>query len=330
MDNKKNQKKRPTASRAQSAQRPRRQPGANAKANQPQKAPHAQPRKHAPVKEEPIRVTPEVVYLPPKPFSRNRFILHLATIVAVVLALMLGLSVFFKVERIEISGCAQYTPYQIQQASGVNEGDQLLTFSRAKAAGRIISELPYVKSVRIGISLPDTVKIEIVETEVTYALEAFDGIWWLMDSDGKLIEMAGEEALQNSTIVSGVLLKDPMAGEQAEAYQTSQPPTDAEGNTIPVTVTAAQRLTAVIDIAKNLERCGIIGDAASINVTDLYGIELWYGTKFQVLLGDSTDMGTKITYLKSIIDDYAANRPYESGVLDISDPSWIEFQSFAE
>ena len=37
----------------------------------------------------------DVVYLPPKPFSRNRLILQLATVAAVVIALVLCLSLFF-------------------------------------------------------------------------------------------------------------------------------------------------------------------------------------------------------------------------------------------
>lgn len=337
MENKKNQKraapegkrKAPQKQPASSAKAPqRRQPGANAKSRQPQKAPHAQPRKHAPVKEEPIRVTPEVVYLAPKPFSRNRLILHLATVVAVVLALMLGLSVFFKVENIEVSGCSQYTAWQIQQASGLQEGDQLLTINRARAAGMIRSELPYVDKVRIGITLPDTVHIEIVESKVTYALEAADGTWWAMNSDGKIVEMISD--LQNHTVITGVVLDSPAVGQQAAAYQSTGVVTDEEGNTVPVTVTAAQRLTTVIDIADFLEGYGIIGQIASIDVTDYYDIELWYGEKYQVKLGDSSDLNTKIRYLKSIVDDYAENRPYEAGLLDISDPEWIEFKSFTE
>lgn len=329
MENKKNQKKRVPASKAKPAQKPRRQPGANAKSRQPQKAPHAQPRKHAPVKEEPVRVTPEVVYLAPKPFSRNRLILHLATVVAVVLALMLGLSVFFKVENIQVSGCSQYTAWQIQQASGINEGDQLLTFSRAKASGKIINALPYVKNVRIGITLPDTVNIEIVETKVTYAVESTDGTWWAMDSEGKIVEeVTGSQ--ENHTVILGVTLETPKVGQTAQAYQPEQTETDADGNLIPVTVTQAQRLTAAIDISDFLERYGIIGEAASIDVTDLFNIELWYGEKYQVLLGDTGDLNTKIRYLKAIVDDYAETRPYETGVLDLSDPEWVEFQSFTQ
>lgn len=293
-----------------------------------QKAPHAQPRKNPPVQEQPVRVTPEVVYLAPKPFSRNRFILHLATVVAVVLALTLGLAIFFKVEKVEVSGCGQYTAWQVQQASGIQMGEQLLTFSRARASSKILSALPYVKTVRIGVSLPDTVKIEIVETRVTYALEDQEGKLWLMDSDGKLVEQATPGS--SYTLVSGVTIDRPVAGEQAVAYESGSTQTDPEGIPVPVTITGSQRLNAVRSIAAELEKNGVIGEVASIDMIDYYGIVLWYGEKYQVLLGDTNELSRKIQYLKAFVDDYNVNRPYESGVLDLSDPEWIEYSSFTE
>lgn len=284
-------------------------------------------RPKAPV-QEPVRVTPEVVYLAPKPFSRNRLVLHLATVVAVVVALMLGLSVFFKVENIQISGCEKYTAWDVQQASNINAGDQLLMLNREKAAGRIIAQLNYVKSVRIGITLPDTVNIEITELAVTYAVEALDGTWWLISADGKIIEPVEDSEKGEYTQILGVKLLNPAAGKTAEAYQPAAEK-DEEGNTVPVTVTAQQRLTTAVDICEYLERNNIIGTAASISVENMQDIELWYGTKFQVLLGDSTELGYKISWLKGFIDDYEKNRPYESGILDISDVDWIEYQSFS-
>lgn len=295
-----------------------------------QKAPHAKPRKNPAPVQEPARITPEVVYLAPKPFSRSRLILHLATVVAVVLALLLGISIFFKVENIEVSGCSQYSAWQVQQASGIEVGDQLLTFSVPRASGKIISQLPYVKTVRIGISLPDTVKIEIVETRVTYALEAQDGSWWLMDSDGKLVEQAAAGTQNDHTVITGVTIDNPTVGAQAVAHQQAQATTNPEGSTVPVTVTAAQRLSAVVEMARYLEQNGIIGEVASIDVSNLFAIELWYGEKFHVLLGDSTQLSVKISYLKGFVDDYSQNRPYESGLLDISDPDWIEYQTFGQ
>ena len=50
------------------------------------------------------RPTPEVVYTPARPFSRNRFLLKLLTVVAVVIAIIFGTSIFFKVDTFVVSG----------------------------------------------------------------------------------------------------------------------------------------------------------------------------------------------------------------------------------
>ncbi len=306
----------------------RRQPGANAK-RQPQKAPNVRPRKNPTPTPQPTRTAPEVVYMAPKPFSRNRLILQLATIVAVVVAVMLGLSIFFKVGKIEVSGCSQYTAWDIQQASGIEEGQQLLTLNIPKATAKITNELLYVKYVRIGISLPDTVKIEIVETRVTYALQDQDGAYWLMDSDGKILEKcpAGKET--SHTVISGVTIENPVAGEQATAHEVTSA-TDPSGETVPVTVTAAQRLDAVKSIASNLEKYGIIGPVKTVNVESLFEIRLQYEDKFLVELGDTSQMEKKISSLKSAVDSYEKDKPYEKGTIVLSNPDRIEFHSDLE
>lgn len=274
-----------------------------------------------------VKATPDVVYLPPKPFSRNRLILHLATVAAVVLALILGLSIFFKVdaEKIVVSGTDKYTAWDVASNSGIEDGDNLLTFSRAQAAGRIKKALKYVKDVQIGIKLPDTVYIDIVEVEVTYAVRSGD-VWWLVSSDGRIIEQGSEAALEKATKILGVQLNAPKEGAQAAALQEPQTATDAEGNLIPVTVTAAERLSTALDIAGFLESNGIIGKAASIDVNDLGGIQLWYGSQYQVELGDRNSLALKISALKSALDQYL--KTHDSGILDITDPKQVLYTSF--
>ena len=53
---------------------------------------------------------PEVVYTMPKPFRKGRFLLKLVSVAAVVLALMLAVSIFFKVDTITVAGAQKYTP----------------------------------------------------------------------------------------------------------------------------------------------------------------------------------------------------------------------------
>jgi len=270
----------------------------------------------------------QIVYTQPKPFNRNRFLLRLATVVAVVLALLFGMSIFFKVKHVTVSGADKYTAWQIREASGLQEGENLLTVSEAKISARIRTTLPYVYSVRVGIKLPDTVNIEITELDVVYAIEAGDGSWWLMDADGKIVEKTTGSAALSHTRILGVKLDTPALGEQAAALEPEPQETGEEGQTIPVTVREAERLNAVISILQYLEDNGVIGQAASLDVTDLSRIELWYSDRYQVLLGDTTQLSYKIENMKKAIDQQTK---YQSGILDVSFTTWpdqVGFTSF--
>ncbi len=266
--------------------------------------------------QETVRPLQDVVYLPPKPFRRNRLILRLLTVVAVVLAVVLTLSLFFKVEHFEIAGAEKYDVSQIREASGIQEGDNLFTFGIPGASARILS-LPYIKSVRIGIRLPNTVLIEVTEVQVTYAMKAQDDSWWLVSSTGKVVEKAAEGEEAKHTKILGVHLLNPQVGSQCVAHETAKPEVDEEGNTIPVTVTAAKRLQVAMAVTEQLELNNIIGEAASIDVNDLGDIQLWHGDRYQVKLGDTTRLGDKIHLMKLAIDKLS-KESHNSGVLDIT------------
>lgn len=259
----------------------------------------------------------DVVYLPPKPFNRNRLVLRLLTVIAVVIALLLGVSVFFKVdkEKIMISGNDKYSAWDIQEASGLRGGENLLSFNKAGVAGKIIRSLPYVEEVRFGIKLPNTVMIEIVEIEVTYAVKDQSGAWWLISSGGKVVEKAAGGAEATHTQLLGVQINAPQVAQQATAKELEQTELDPDGNPIPVVVTQAQKLQTGLEILQHLEANGIIGKAASVDVSDMGNLELWYGQQYQVTLGDSNQLSYKISCMKATIDKMDS---YQSGVLDVS------------
>ena len=258
----------------------------------------------------------DVVYMPPKPFMRNRLLLRLATVAAIVLALVLAMSVFFRVEHIQVSGMEQYTAWDISQASGIKQGDSLFSLGLPGAAARI-KELNYVKDVRIGIRLPNMVIIDITEVRVTYAVRAQDNQWWLLDSSGRVIEKSAQEEPENCTKILGVRLQNPKVGEQAVALEVATPEVDENGNTIPVTVTEAHRLTVALNIADYLEANGIIGQAECIDVNDLGDIQFWYGQQYQAKLGNEQQLSYKVSLVKGAIDKLS-QESHNSGVLDAS------------
>ena len=272
--------------------------------------------------------TPAVIYTQPAAFNRDKLIVQLISVLSVVIAMMIGLSVFFKVGRITVSGAETYQPWTIVENSGISKGDNLLTFSRAKAVSQILANCPYVKDVRIGIKLPDTVNIEIVESDVVYAIKDDQGTWWLMNSDAKVSEMINGSRASNYTQVLGVTLSSPKIGETGVAteIQTEQTdPTEEVAGTMPtvaaIVISGAQRLNTAKEILKALEDNDIVGEAASVDVTDVDNIELWYGSRYQVELGDSNNLTYKIACMYDAILQMS---DYETGVLDVSFNTWTD------
>ena len=266
------------------------------------------------------RPGPEVVYVPPKPFNRNRLLLSLAITLAVVLALSFSISIFFNVEVITVSGAEKYDAWTVKEASGIQYGDSLLSFGKAKAVGKIKLELPYVNTVRIGIKLPDTVNIEITEWDVLYSIRDDGNRWWLLNSEGKIVDNVDSATAGEYTQILGVAVTEATAGQQAKAYETSNA-TDESGETLMSVVRASDRLNTALSIITCLEGNGIIGEVASVDVSDLGNLELWYGQRFQVQLGDSMDLNYKIKCLKSVVkgtDEKTTLKEYDSGILDIS------------
>ena len=268
---------------------------------------------------------PSVTYTQPLPFNLNKLLLQLAVVIAVVLAVVIGLSVFFNVERVVIYGNEAYSAWTIQEASGIENGQSLLGIGRPRACGKIITALPYVKTARIGIKLPDTVNIYIEEFEVSYAVEAADESWWLITSSGKIAEQIEKAAANNYTKILGIQLVGPMVGEQAVALEVFEPEaTEAEGATEEteeplITVTANDRLKAALQILESLEANEIVGEIASVNVTSLFNLELMYGQRYQVKLGDTSKLDKKISEMKQSV---AQLNEYQSGILDVSYITW--------
>ena len=267
---------------------------------------------------------PNVTYTQPLPFNLNKLLLQLTVVIAVVLAVVIGLSVFFKVDRVVVYGNKAYSAWTIQEAAGIEGGENLLSFGRTRACGKIITGLPYVKNVRIGIKLPDTVNIYIEEFDVSYAVQAADESWWLMTSTGKIAEQIDKATSNSYTKVLGIQVVGPAVGQQAvalevfapeEATEETQSLDPTEVTSPQVTVTANDRLQAALLILGKLEENDIVGEVATVDVSNLHSLELQYGQRYQVKLGDTSDMDRKIREMKASVMQL---NDYQTGILDVS------------
>ena len=267
----------------------------------------------------------QIQYTPAKPFNRNRFLLHLATVLCVVLALVLGMSIFFKVDQVTVSGSEKYTPWEIKEAAGIQSGDALLSISEAKITANIQKKLPYVGDVRVGIKLPNMVKIEIVELEVVYAVQDSNNAWWLIDKTGRVVDSTNAAAAKDYTSLAGVKIQEGVVGQQAVAfeYKETEPSTQTTeaGPTIPTlpATPVAQLWDAAIQILTALEANGVMGKVDSVDVSKIAELTLKYDGRYLVTLGDTSRLAYKIGAMKASIEKMGQ---YQAGYLDVSFTIW--------
>ena len=216
---------------------------------------------------------------------------------AVAAAIIFGVAIFFKVNTIEVQGNTIYSADEIIAASGVAVGDNLLTVNKQAAAGGITAALPYVKSVSIGRTLPDTVVISVTETDAAFAVATDTNALWLIDSNGKALEKTDAETAKTASQLIGVSIDSPTVGKIVTS--TSTP-----GN-----------LSAALSVLGALDGSGLLEHIASLDVTKDYSITLWYGDQYEILLGGTDQLDYKIQYLTVILGKLS---DYQQGTIDLT------------
>ncbi len=278
----------------------------------------------------------QIVYTPAKPFNRRRFLLRLATVAAVVLAVVFGMSIFFKAQDVAVAGADKYTEWEVYEASGIQKGEGLLGLNRARIVARIRAALPYVGDVRVGIKLPDTVIIEIEELEAVYAIEDTEANWWLMDATGRVVDSTDGAAAKAYARVVGVKIENAVIGQQAEAAEATIDPTAPTDPSVPtVNIPAAQLLNSTLRVLSALEANGVMSKIETVDPTDLSQLTVgWYEEEHQVRytvdLGTAENLVYKVQYVKeSIKTKQEEKNDYRSGYMDASFTVWPDQVHFS-
>lgn len=235
--------------------------------------------------------------------KNHRFWKDLFIMLAITVAVILSISIFFKVKTVDVTGMEYYNAEQIRAVSGIMQGDNLLTLSKATAASKIQAELPYVREVQIKRELPSRVVIAVKEFDVSYAVKDAQGNDWLITAGGDLLEQVDARTASEHVAVTGFTVQDPVAGQQFVVQTTQE---DAAS-------TAQQQ--AVVKLLSALEQSDIADHVASIDVSASFDLSFWYGDQFHVLLGTADELEYKLQYLSEVIKNLDS---YASGEIDVS------------
>ena len=148
--------------------------------------------------------------------GRGRSLLQPLIFLLICVALVLGMSVFFRVSKVEVVGNSIYTAEEVVDASGIGKGDNLFFINRFSAASRIFSKLPYVDKAKVTRALPNRVTITIQESSAMAYVKADDG-YWVVDQNCKLLKSVTDSELTGLARIDGITPVEPKVGEVLSA-----------------------------------------------------------------------------------------------------------------
>ena len=209
----------------------------------------------------------------------------LLSVLAICAAIVIALTLFFKVDTIVVTGQERYTREEIVEASGVKPGDNLFLMNKNAVNQCIREALPYVEMVkRINRKLPDTLLIEVKECGKPLVVIQ-DGSAWLVSPKGKIVEQrAAGDAGEYGTI-SGVQILAPSVGTK-----------------IVLATEYAARQSSLLSLLTALEDAGMLDQVDGIHLDDPACISMDYAGRFTVEMLYEDDYVYKLKTLSAALD----------------------------
>ncbi len=200
-----------------------------------------------------------------------------------VAGLIIGLLLFFNINKISVTGDTVYSSEEIISASQIEKGDNLIFLSKQRVNKLITEKLPYVGSVKIKRRLPAHLEIQVTKTDAVYGI-AQNGYYALLDKNGKVLENNVEYIGPDKTLINAGKVQSAVVGEQ-------------------VVLEEEKTLSRLQDVYEACEKVGLT-DITEINITDLYNIKVVYQGRITLELGktDGDRLLKKLSFGKAAID----------------------------
>ena len=238
--------------------------------------------------------------------SKIIFVLCITLAVLMVLALITSVALlFFPVSEIEVVGDSRYDYSRIIEVSGIKKGARLYYINEQKAENTILSELPYLKSVKINSYFPNRVKIEIEEYEDIYLIPHTNGYCYV-NGNFEILEIIEQAADYEQ--FSGVFIKleKSAEGEIGAIYQSED----------------TKRAS---DLIEHIKEYGFYQNLNIVDVSHKYNNSFVVGKKYKFVIGAMTDISEKIdAAFKVCLRDSFENE--ENAVINVTNKKKVALQ----
>ena len=206
-------------------------------------------------------------------------------LIVVVISLMFALiyKLFFRISDLQVTGNERYDAETIFKVAGVENGDNLYSFSSRVVFVRMSRICPYIKSLDVERSVPDKIKFTVEEHTPEFICEIY-GDQYILSEDLYVLGKTSSDdlgglcrlrlpAVDSAVCGSVISFRDPLDAEQ-------------------VSNTASALLDAQLH-----------GRVVSVDLTDPYSLTMSCENKYLLVFGGYSDTALKLKVAAKVLED---------------------------
>ncbi len=272
-----------------------------------------QPKVHKPRIAKKPRYTPEQIQ---KRRMKRRKILRVSSLLVLAVgtlsALIFGFIYFFRIETVTVVGSKRYSDEEIVEASGIKKGSNIFfDLDSESVARKIVEKQPYISSVNIRRKIPQGVEIQVRESDAAYYMEICREYFILSDN----LQVLERMEVSNEAQIRLYGLKK-ISCKKVDSAFVGQP----------ISFLDSSYRDYFLDVLQVLKQSEMYGKITSITATSKFQMKIMYDDRFEISLGDSSDLNIKLLFSSEIIKTFNEE---QKGSLDVRDPSkgYVEIQN---
>ena len=206
----------------------------------------------------------------------------------VIFALVAVVLIFFRVSEIKVTGNDVYNDQDIIDSSGIKYGTNIYLVDSGKVKDTLISQFPFIKTVRMERSVPSTIVLDIESDEAMFYTE-ISGEYFVISRE---LRVLGYDSSPEALLKKYPGLKRLVTAGIAEAIVGRS-----------VVFTKSNYFDEMKSLVEIIGSSDVYAGVTTVDISDKYSIKLIYNHIVKASLGGSSDFELKLRFLNEIIKD---------------------------
>ena len=222
--------------------------------------------------------------------------LTVSGILAALVLAFFGATKWLVVREVITENATLYTAEEILSVCAIEEGTPLVSLPVGEISERISKSFPYLIHIEIKRHLSGRVSVEYEESFGEVYLKLGDD-YFVVDRELNVLIKEKKPAVSDRILLVASDISESVVGKKLSFFDEN-------------------REESLETVLKNLFEADMLNSVISLDVRDKFQITANFEDRFEILLGDSSEMSLKLAMIREVMEDLG---PEKKGKIDISD-----------